>query len=131
MCPVRHSHLFAFRLVCLVCLPSCANLATSPAGHSPLREQLATADEPTVEEAVRACLGGGGWKVDPVGGLSGGANVVSAKNASNEQTQVFIQGPETHPRITGGPDYNDPFWKCLSGQLKSAKAAPAAHSDEN
>jgi len=129
---VRHSHLFMLVMLVLVLfLGSCASLSTSPATHSPLREQLATADTPTVEDSVRACLTSGGWKVDPVGGLSGGANVVSAKNAQNDQTQVFIQSPEMHPRLTGGPDYNDPFWKCLSKELKAAKAAPAAKSEDN
>jgi hypothetical protein len=104
-------------------------MGTSPAVHSPLREQLARADTPTVEGAIRACLDKGGWKVDPVGSVSGGANVVSAKN-SEQIVQVYIQAPEMHPRITGGPDYGDPFWKCLGGQLASAKAAPAAESDE-
>jgi hypothetical protein len=112
--------------IVLLVLVRCSTFATSPATHSPLREQLATADTPTLEEAVRACLANGGWKVDPVGGLSGGANVVSAKNNAKEQTQVFIQAPEVKPRLTGGPDYDDPFWKCLGGQLAGAKAAPPA-----
>jgi hypothetical protein len=127
MPPVRHSHLF------VLFLTSCAGLSAlsgSPATHSPLREKLAGADTPAIEEAVRGCLTSGGWKVDPLGGLSGGANVVSAKNASNEQTQVFIQAPEMHPRLTGGPDYNDPFWKCLGGHLGTAKAAPTARSED-
>jgi hypothetical protein len=121
---VRHSHLL------VLFLASCGNfLATSPATHSPLREQLARADTPTVEDAVRACLAKGGWKVDPVGSLSGGANVVSAKN-TEQITQVYIQAPEMHPRLTGGPEYSDPFWKCLGGQLSSAKAAPATPPDD-
>jgi hypothetical protein len=127
MRPVRHSYLF---ILLVLLLASCASLSASPATHSPLREQLAVADTPTVEDAVRSCLASGGWKVDPVGGLSGGANVVSAKNAQNDQTQVFIQSPEMHPRVTGGPDYNDPFWKCFSQQLKAAKTAPAAKTED-
>jgi hypothetical protein len=105
----------------------CSLFATSPATHSPLRERLATADTSTVEEAARACLAKGGWKVDPVGGLAEGANVVSASKAK-DQTDLYIQAPEVKPRVTGGPDYDDPFWKCLGGELAGGHAAPATSS---
>jgi hypothetical protein len=113
----------------LLVFVKCSTFATSPATHSPLREQLAKVDTPTLEEAVRTCLAKGGWKVDPIGGLSGGANVVNAKNAEKAETQVFIQAPEVKPRLTGGPDYDDPFWKCLGGQLSGARTAPPASSE--
>jgi hypothetical protein len=108
--------------IVLLLLTSCA---TSPAMHSPLREQLGAADTSRVEEATRACLAKSGWKVDPVGGLAaGGWNVVNAKK-EKELTQVFIQAPGTHPRITGGPDYDDVFWTCLGGELSAGKTPPA------
>lgn len=106
---------------------ACELFATSPATHSPLRERLAAADTSRVEEAARACLAKGGWKVDPVGGLAEGANVVGAYNAK-ERTDVYIQAPEMKPRITGGPDYDNPFWKCLERDLASGNAAPVASS---
>lgn len=119
---MRYSRLLA-RLVLLVC-PACAVFATSPATHSPLRDRLAAADTSTVEDAARVCLAKGGWKVDPVGGLAEGANIVSASNAK-EKTDLYIQAPEVKPRVTGGPDYADPFWKCLGTELASTHAPPA------
>jgi len=93
-----------------------AACSTAPAARSPLREQLAGADTPAVEQAARACLQKSGWKVDPIAGLSGGANVVTAFKAK-EQTDVYIYPPQTKPRITGGPDYGDKFWTCLGREL--------------
>jgi hypothetical protein len=104
-------------------LASCAtaSCATSPATHSPLQDQLAAADTSKVEEVTRGCLTKTGWKVDPIGGLSaGGWNIVHAKKGKDEtkeSTDVYVQGPGSRPRITGGPDYDDPFWKCLSKDL--------------
>jgi hypothetical protein len=114
----------------LLGLASCSLFSTSPATHSPLRERLAKADTSTVEEAARACLAKGGWKVDPVGGLAEGANVVTASNAK-ERTDVYIQAPEVKPRVTGGPDYGDPFWNCLGSELASAPAPPAPSSSSD
>jgi hypothetical protein len=107
-----------------------AACATTPALRSPLREQLAKSDTSTVEQATRACLKNAGWKVDPVGGLSGGANVVTAFKAK-DQTDVYIYPAETSPRITGGPDYADGFWLCLGHELGSASAGGGEGTDSD
>jgi hypothetical protein len=83
---------------------------------APLKDALAKAELTDVESAVRGCLAEGGWKVDDVGSYSGGANVVTAYKAK-DQTDVYIYGAETKPRITGGPDDSSPFWKCLGKTL--------------
>ncbi len=93
-----------------------AACATAPAMRSPLRERLASADTPTVEDATRACLTDLGWTADPIGSVSGGSNVVSAHNKDREQTQVFVHQADQKPRVTGGPD-DDKFWKCLAQKL--------------
>lgn len=93
-----------------------AACSTAPAARAPLRDALAKAETSDVESAVRGCLTQGGWKVDDVGGYSGGANVVTAYKAK-DQTDVYIYGAETKPRITGGPDDGNPFWKCLGSEL--------------
>ncbi|HZU85766.1 MAG TPA: hypothetical protein VE987_22730 [Polyangiaceae bacterium] len=111
--------------VCSAFAIACATFSTSPATHSPLRDRLAAADTSRVEEAARTCLSKSGWKVDPVGGLSAGANVVTASKAKDE-TNVYIQPPEVTPRVTGGPDYDDPFWSCLGGELANPSPPPAA-----
>ena len=90
--------------------------AIAPAMRSPLKERLAKSDTSAVEDAARACLTDEGWKVDPVGSVSGGSNVVSASWKDREPTQVYVHGPDQLPRVTGGPD--DPtFWKCLAAKL--------------
>jgi hypothetical protein len=100
-------------IVASIALAACAS---SPAMRSPLRERLATADTPAVEDATRECLNSLGWTADPIGSVSGGSNVVSAKNKDREQTQVFVNQADQKPRVTGGPD--DPkFWKCLAQKL--------------
>ncbi|HEY3817877.1 MAG TPA: hypothetical protein VGL81_11930 [Polyangiaceae bacterium] len=103
------------RLVLLlpVVLVACS---TPPSAKSPLREELAKADTSDVESAVRSCLTEQGWKVDDVGSVSGGSNVVTAYKAK-DQTDVYIHPGDQKPRITGGPDDGSPFWKCLGGQL--------------
>ena len=99
-------------------LVSCA---TAQAMKSPLRERLEKAGTTEVEDAARACLTEGGWKVDPIGSLSGGSNVVSASTKDHEPTQVYIHPPDQKPRVTGGPD--DPkFWKCLAAKLGGESA---------
>jgi hypothetical protein len=114
----------------LVALAACSQ---TPAARSPLKEQLDASDNPTVEQAARACLTKTGWKVDPIAGLSGGADVVTAYKAKG-QTDVYIYPPKTNPRITGGPDFDDGFWKCLGRELGGGatgggdKAAPADSS---
>ena len=80
---------------------------------------------------TKACLLKGGWKPDDVGGFAEGATVVSAKNAEKARISVYIQPPEMHPRVTGGPDYADPFWKCLSQELAGPKPAPVAAPSED
>jgi hypothetical protein len=120
--PVRTQVLAVAAALALAC-------ATTPALRSPLREQLAKSDTSTVEQATRACLKNAGWKVDPVGGLSGGANVVTAFKAK-DQTDVYIYPAETSPRITGGPDYGDGFWLCLGHELGNARGGGGGDSDK-
>lgn len=115
-------------VVLLSLAPACAFLAKSPAVRSPLHEQLAKAGGTRIEDAAKACLARGGWKPDDVGGFAEGATVVSAKNSAKERVSVYIQPPEMDPRVTGGPDYGDPFWGCLSRELTSPTVAPAEAS---
>lgn len=93
-----------------------ASCVTSPAMKNPLRDRLAGADTSQVEDGVRACLEAGGWTVDPVGSVSGGSNVVSARDKDKNQTQVYVHPPDEKPRVTGGPD-DEKFWSCLSAKL--------------
>jgi hypothetical protein len=104
-------------LVFLACVTSCA---TAPAARSPLREQLAAADTPSLRDAANDCLAKAGWKVDPFPGLSGGADVVRASKAG-VATDVYLYSSDVKPRITGGPDDKDPFWVCLGTELKPVK----------
>ncbi len=103
-------------LPALLLAAASASCATSPAMRSPLKERLAASDTPAVEEATRACLTDEGWKVDPIGSISGGSNVVSAKMKDKEPTQVYVHAPDQSPRVTGGPD-DKVFWKCLAEKL--------------
>jgi hypothetical protein len=105
------------RIASLVLLASCA---TAPATRSPLREQLAATDAPSLRDATGACLTKTGWKVDPFPGLSGGADVVRASKAG-VATDVYLYSSDVNPRITGGPDDRDPFWACLGTELKPVK----------
>jgi hypothetical protein len=107
---------------------ACALLAKSPALQSPLHERLMKADTPTIEAAAKDCLVHEGWTPDDLGGFAEGATVVSAKNAAKSTVSVYIQPPEMNPRVTGGPEYDDPFWGCLGRALGGAKPAPAASS---
>jgi hypothetical protein len=113
-------------LVLASVLAACALVSKSPALQSPLRERLAKADTTTIEDAIKACLTKGGWKPDDVGGYVEGATVVSAKNAAKERVSVYIQAPQSNPRVTGGPGYDDPFWGCLKKEVSGEKSAPAA-----
>jgi hypothetical protein len=108
-----------------VALASCA---TSPATRSPLREQLAHADSSQVEEATRACLTAEGWKVDPISELVSGMRRVNASK-TNDRTEVYLNQPDVKPRITGGPDWDDLFWKCLGPELGGKRAAPAESAE--
>jgi hypothetical protein len=115
----------------LAVLPACAK---SPPARSPLREQLAAADTSSVEEAARKCLADGGWKVDEVGSVSAGANVVTAYKAK-DQTDVYVYPRDQVPRVTGGPADDDTFWPCLEHALGpvaggSDKADGADKADE-
>jgi hypothetical protein len=108
----------------LLVLVSCA---TAPATRSPLREQLSAADTAQLEQASRTCLTKTGWKVDPLGGVMGGAEVVTAyKNKT--RTDLYIYSPDMKPRVTGGPPDDEPFWSCLGPELGPAKPAPSASS---
>jgi hypothetical protein len=121
--PMRTRLLF----VLAASLPTaCALFVKSPALSSPLRDQLAKADTPTIEDASKACLRQGGWTPDDVGGESEGASVVSAKNAAKARVTVYVQPPGTNPRVTGDPAYDDPFWACLGRELAGTKAGPAS-----
>jgi hypothetical protein len=107
---------------------ACSTFANSPATRGALHDRLTGADTSRIEDATRACLTKGGWKVDPVGSLSGGANVVTAAKAKSD-TSVYIQPPEVSPRITGGPDYDDPFWSCLGEELAKPSTAPPSEDE--
>jgi hypothetical protein len=106
-------------------LASCSFQA--PAVQNPLRDELAAAENMNIEEATRSCLTQSGWKVDPIGGVSGGANVVTAYKAKVGQTDVYIYPRDMTPRVTGGPDNGDAFWKCLGSELgKSPNSGPGS-----
>jgi hypothetical protein len=95
-----------------------AACSKAPAAKSPLREKLATADTPTIEDAARGCFTGGGWKVDPVGSVSAGDNVLTAyRDKDTAPTELYIHHPDQTPRLTGGPDDADKFWTCLAKAL--------------
>lgn len=110
----------AMRVFYLVVLAACASCATAPATRSPLREQLAAADAPGLRDVTSGCLTKSGWKVDPLPGVSGGADVIRASKGG-VATDVYIYSPDVNPRVTGGPDDRDPFWVCLSSDLKPVK----------
>jgi hypothetical protein len=114
-----------FAVVLPLLLPACSLFATSPALKSPLQDRLRKAGTTTIEDAAKACLTQAGWKPDEVGGQAEGANVVSATNKDKDRITVYVQPPEMKPRVTGGPDYDDPFWKCLSRELGGEHAAAA------
>jgi hypothetical protein len=104
-----------------------ASCATSPALHSPLRERLAASDSSQVEDATRNCLTEGGWKVDPIADLVAGSRRVTGSK-ENATTEVYINQPDVKPRITGGPDWGDPFWRCLRKALKGGASPPPPSS---
>ena len=103
-----------------------ASCATAPATRSPLREQLAAADTSQLEQVSRTCLAKTGWKVDPLGGVRGGAEVVTAYK-DKTRTDLYIYSPDMKPRVTGGPD-DEAFWSCLGPELSPAKPAASASS---
>jgi hypothetical protein len=109
-------------VVFVVLVPGCAS---APASRTPLSEQLAVVDASRLEQATRTCLEQGGWKVDPLPRLVGGARRFSAVKGKGE-TYIYLYDREMKPRITGGPDYDDPFWTCLGKELGSSKAEPAS-----
>jgi|SRR5580704_3643394 len=115
--------LVPFALLTLL-LPACALFAKSPALQSPLRERLAKADTMGIEDATKVCLTKEGWKTDELEGFAEGATVVSAKNSARDRVSVYIQPPEMNPRVTGGPGYDDPFWRGLGHELDGAKPPP-------
>jgi hypothetical protein len=109
---------------------ACALVAKSPALQNPLKDQLAKAETTGIEQAAKACLTKAGWKPDDVDEYRDGATVVSAKNQAKDRTTLYIQAPEVKPRVTGGPDYEDPFWNCLGRELASpTPAAPPSSAD--
>jgi hypothetical protein len=117
-------------VMALSMLTACALLSRSPALSSPLHEELAKADTPTIEDAAKACLRGEGWTPDDVGGEAEGASVVSARNAAKQRVSVYVQPPGSSPRVTGDPAYDDPFWSCLGHELGGGKPAPAPASSD-
>jgi len=113
-------------------LVACALVARSPALKSPLKDRLAKAGTTTIEDAAKACLAQTGWAPDDIGAFAEGATVVSAKNpTTKERVSVYIQPPEMSPRVTGGPEYDNPFWPCLSRELGGGPkpAAPASSGE--
>jgi hypothetical protein len=109
---------------------ACALVARSPALQSPLKDQLAKAETTGIEQAAKTCLTKAGWKPDDVDEYREGATVVSAKNQAKDRISLYIQAPEVKPRVTGGPEYEDPFWNCLGKELASpTPAAPASSTD--
>jgi hypothetical protein len=111
------------RALYLVVVASFASCATAPATRSPLREQLAATDTPSLRDTTSGCLTKTGWKVDPFPGFSGGADVIRASKAGGA-TDTYLYSPDVRPRITGGPDDKDPFWTCLGTDLKPLKPKP-------
>jgi hypothetical protein len=115
--------------VCVRSLRACGTLipviflaaaacSKAPAAKSPLREKLATADTTTIEDAARGCFTDEGWKVDPVGSVSAGDNVMTAyREKDTAPTELYIHHPDQMPRLTGGPDDGDKFWTCLAKAL--------------
>jgi hypothetical protein len=130
---MRERHRSMFLALVLVALPqaACSLFATSPALKSPLSDRLAKAGTTTIEDAAKACLAQAGWKPDEIGGLAEGATVVSATNSAKDRVSLYIQSPDMKPRVTGGPDYDDPFWKCLGRELGGQHAAPAADKESD
>ncbi|MGA2450517.1 MAG: hypothetical protein ABTD50_17755 [Polyangiaceae bacterium] len=106
-------------------LAACIN---APAARTPLHERLAPMETSQIEAATRSCLESVGWHVDPIPGEVGGTNAVSAFK-KDDRTQVLIYGPDMNPRITGGPDYADPFWSCLEQATKPGAHPPAPKGD--
>jgi hypothetical protein len=104
-----------------------AACSKAPAAKSPLREVLAKADTPTIEDAARGCFTDAGWKVDPVGSVSAGDNVITAyREKDTAPTELYIHHPDQTPRLTGGPDDNDKFWTCIA----TALGAPSDTADK-
>lgn len=108
--------------------PACSLFAKSPALQSPLRERLAKAGTTSIEDAAKGCLAQAGWKPDDVGGLAEGATVVSATNSAKDRISLYIQPPDLSPRVTGGPPYDDPFWKCLGREVGAPPKAPTTEA---
>jgi hypothetical protein len=107
----------AFAIPVIIFLASAA-CSKAPAAKSPLRETLAKSDTPTIEDAARGCFTDGGWKVDPVGSVSAGDNVITAyRDKDTAPTELYIHQPDQLPRLTGGPDDDDKFWACLAKAL--------------
>ncbi len=101
-----------------VIILAAAACSKAPAAKSPLREALTKADTPTIEDAARGCLTDGGWKVDPVGSVSAGDNVITAyREKDTAPTELYIHQHDQTPRLTGGPDDGDKFWACLAKAL--------------
>jgi hypothetical protein len=152
--PYRCIHLFALSLLVAGALGGCVD---QPAARSPLREELATPDTPTLERAAITCLEQTGWTVPSVGTDPDGTRVVRALWESEfagvgvavtkqgnsapsygpsyrfrlqaQQTQLRIHPPGATPRITDGM-HNvglETFWSCMVGALD----APAPEPSDN
>ena len=101
-----------------VIIVAAAACSKAPAAKSPLREALTKADTPTIEDAARGCYTDEGWKVDPVGSVSAGDNVITAyREKDTAPTELYIHQSDQTPRLTGGPDDGDKFWTCLAKAL--------------
>jgi hypothetical protein len=122
---MRSVHRLTASLLPLASLAAVAACSKAPPARSPLREQLAAAETSNIEQVTRKCLTDEGWKVDDVGSISAGANVVHAFKAK-DQTDVYIYPHDQAPRVTGGPDDGDVFWKCLGNALGPASGGDKA-----
>jgi hypothetical protein len=117
--------------------PACSLFAKSPAVNGPLHERLSKADTSAIEQAANTCYSQAGWKPDDISGYVEGATSVSAKKRNNERVTVYIQAAGANPRVTGGPEYDDPFWKCLSKEMgggggpKSTEQASSKDPDQS
>jgi hypothetical protein len=101
-----------------VIIVAAAACSKAPAAKSPLREALTKADTPAIEDAARGCYTDEGWKVDPVGSVSAGDNVITAyREKDTAPTELYIHQADQTPRLTGGPDDGDKFWTCLAKAL--------------
>ena len=54
--------------------------------------------------------------------------MVTAYKTGGSSVSLYVYPADQTPRVTGGPDYADTFWTCLSGELGGG--APKGDADE-